>query len=592
MNRHRFAWVAALIVLLLGSSGAPGSAHVVMAQGPSLDPVTKAVVRISGQRCQPVCREAGVGSGAIVHPSGVILTAYHALLDPEKSNDQFLDQYVIEMTEDVRRPAIPRYRARIIAVQPALDFALLRIDRTADDSRTFAPFELTGLPVLSLGSAAELRQQEQLLIAGYPFLGGRSIKVDNKNLTGFDSERLSGQEVSDAFLTVQGRLSEGYSGGPVLVQRSGEYRIVGTVLKGVGIGQEIGYLRSIDLLRDLRWLEPQARANAQRVDLELGQSASGEPELRISLSLQALDLVGRRASLVFYAYADDVLGMPVYASSGPNRTRVGQVAFAADVAAQKFLDRIEASQLRIPVGAPSIAAGPIKLRVLLWDTEVLWQSNEWYRPQPVSKEEVTPVPSPLRTHPPAPSATVAPTQTPTVKSLLTDTPTPALTPSPSWTLTPTRMTRPTTVPSPAARVTTEADSTSGSSGNLSGQIVFLSNRDYPPEEISPMNPDLGPLDIYAMNPDGSNQRRITTGLKLSNTSRPIVSPDGTQIFRGGYDDKLQFLNADGSTHKTIGSPGAGAALDWVLYRQDTLLGGGEGEPLLARCRFWDVCAAH
>ena len=82
----------------------------------------------------------------------------------------------------------------------------------------------------------------------------------------------------------------------MLVVRSGEYRIVGTVLKGVGVGQEIGYLRSIDLLRDLRWLEPQARANAQRVDLELGQSASGEPELHISLSLQALDLVGRRAN--------------------------------------------------------------------------------------------------------------------------------------------------------------------------------------------------------------------------------------------------------------------------------------------------------
>ena len=74
MSRHRFAWLAALIVLLWGSAGAPENTRVVMAQGPALEEVIKAVVRISGQRCMPMCREAAVGSGAIIHPSGVILT--------------------------------------------------------------------------------------------------------------------------------------------------------------------------------------------------------------------------------------------------------------------------------------------------------------------------------------------------------------------------------------------------------------------------------------------------------------------------------------------------------------------------------------
>jgi hypothetical protein len=450
MNRHRFAWLAVLIVLLLGSPGAPGSTRV-------------AVVRISGQRCQPICREAGVGSGAIIHPSGVILTAYHVTLDPEKSPAQFLDDYLIEMTmsEDIRQPAEPRYRARIIAVQPSLDLALLRIDRTADGSQTFAPFELTGLPILTLGSAAGLQLQEQLLIAGYPFLGGRSIKVDNKNLTGFDSERLSGLEVPGAFLTVQGRLSEGYSGGPVLAERDGDYQIVGTVIKGMGVGQEIGYLRSIDLLRDLQWLEPQARASAESVKLELTQSANGEQVLRVSLDLDALDLVGRRARLIFYAYVDDVLGLPVYAASGPNRTRVGQLAFAADLEAKQFVDRIEATQLRVPVGAPSIAAEPVKFRALLWDDEVLWQSNEWYRPQLIGTPEVTPVPSPPRTYPPPPAATVAPAETPTIKPLPTDTPSATPMPSPTWTLAPTATAvRTATRPPTPARTRTPLPTTS------------------------------------------------------------------------------------------------------------------------------------
>ena len=212
MNCYRFAWLAALIVLLWSSAGAPENTHVVMAQGPALEEVIKAVVRISCQRCVPMCREAAVGSGAIIHPSGVILTAYHAITDPEKSPAQFLDDYIIEMSEDFRRPAVPRYRARIIAVQPDLDFALLRIYKTVNGEQAFAPFALTGLPTLGLGSTRDLRPQQNLTIMGYPAAAGSSIKVASSNLTGFAPQRLSGVDIPDAYLTVQSGLSEGTSG--------------------------------------------------------------------------------------------------------------------------------------------------------------------------------------------------------------------------------------------------------------------------------------------------------------------------------------------------------------------------------------------
>ena len=74
-----------------------------------------------------------------------------------------------------------------------------------------------------------------------------------------------------------------------------------------------------------------------------------------------------------------------------------------------------------------------------------------------------------------------------------------------------------------------------------------------------------------MNPDGSNQRRITKGLKLSNLGAPVVSPDGNQIVVGGYGKEVQLLNADGSVIKTFASPAkSGWTLDWsstgkVLY---------------------------
>ena len=359
MRRHPLALLTALLLLLLGGSTVPGTISAALAQEPSLDAVVKAVVRISGQRCEPVCREAGQGSGAIIHPSGVILTAYHVILDPEKSPAQPLDDFIIEMSDDPRQPAV------------------------AHIGRTSSPYSLpstwrssasTGLLTARRRSRrlswracryvsrfrGGVRLQEQLLILGYPFLGGRSIKVDNKNLTGFASERLSGREVSDAFMTVQGRLSEGYSGGPVLAEKDGGYQIVGTVIKGVGVGQEIGYLRSIDLLRDLTWLEPQARANAEHVKLELVQNASGDQELRVSLNLDTLDSAGRRARLIFYAYADDISACPL--RHRPVQTvRVCRPACLCGRFGGPTIRRSDrSSRLRVPVGASSIAATPLK----------------------------------------------------------------------------------------------------------------------------------------------------------------------------------------------------------------------------------------
>jgi TolB protein len=129
---------------------------------------------------------------------------------------------------------------------------------------------------------------------------------------------------------------------------------------------------------------------------------------------------------------------------------------------------------------------------------------------------------------------------------------------------------PTATPLPAA-VASTAPSPAAPSGNdvssLAGQIVFLSGRDHTPD----VHPEMGPFEIYVMNPDGSNQRAITKGLKLSNLSAPVVSPDGTQIIVAGRGGKARILSADGAIQRTISTPTQqGFMLDWsktgkVLY---------------------------
>jgi WD40 repeat protein len=100
-------------------------------------------------------------------------------------------------------------------------------------------------------------------------------------------------------------------------------------------------------------------------------------------------------------------------------------------------------------------------------------------------------------------------------------------------------------------------------GGLAGKIVFLSSRDYG-DRRTDTQAKLGPHDIYAMNPDGSGVRRITTGLRLGNMHSPVVSPDGSQIIIGGYSPGgARLFSADGKLLRKIPLPGtAGWALDW------------------------------
>jgi Tol biopolymer transport system component len=72
-----------------------------------------------------------------------------------------------------------------------------------------------------------------------------------------------------------------------------------------------------------------------------------------------------------------------------------------------------------------------------------------------------------------------------------------------------------------------------------GRIAFTSSRD-------------GNHEIYTMNPDGTDQKRLTTDPLLDDF--PVVSPDGKQIaFTSNRDGKFRIytMNADGSNQKRL-----------------------------------------
>jgi TolB protein len=88
-------------------------------------------------------------------------------------------------------------------------------------------------------------------------------------------------------------------------------------------------------------------------------------------------------------------------------------------------------------------------------------------------------------------------------------------------------------------------------GSLNGQIVFSSDRD-------------GNYELYVMNADGSDVRRLTTSSGVDYL--PAWSPDGTHIAfiskRGGQSD-VYVMDADGSNLRRLTDDRADEmGLDW------------------------------
>jgi uncharacterized protein YraI len=417
--------VGAIVLLYLGSYQLPG---IILAQQTSIDEAVKAVVRIVPQRCSSTgCQPLSVGSGAIIHPAGIILTAWHVTVtDPENLiTPIYADDFIIEMTEDVRRRPQPRYRAELIAVKPDMDLALLRIYQEIDTNQPVALNSSNNLPTLSISD--NIPSSGQLRIMGYPPAGGDSIKYPNLEMSGFADD--------GALLTVQGTLSEGYSGGPVLYEQDGRLAIVGIVIRRRGELGEVGLIRSIDQLRRLEWLPNATRVWGENGQVTIGQN-SGNSILQIQLNLHTLDFIEEHGRLLAYTF-DAATGQPwITNESSFDRSTNGHLVLKQEFSATSIVQQTTVTLLS---GELDEQYNLLAFKLLLWDTDetrVLWRDNQWYRPQIVAAQVAL-----VSTPPPVPTNTSIVINTPTATE--TSLPTPTLTETSTPTAQPTTRQSPT-----------------------------------------------------------------------------------------------------------------------------------------------------
>ena len=128
-----------------------------------------------------------VGSGTLVSPDGLILTNAHSARATQRCRT---DDVVVALTVRDDEPPVPIYLADLVAVDAALDLAVLRITRYLD-GRLVQPSALL-LPFVELGDSEALALGDAVTVIGYPGIGQDPVQVREGTVSAFMAEARTG----------------------------------------------------------------------------------------------------------------------------------------------------------------------------------------------------------------------------------------------------------------------------------------------------------------------------------------------------------------------------------------------------------------
>ncbi|HEY8879650.1 MAG TPA: trypsin-like peptidase domain-containing protein, partial [Roseateles sp.] len=174
-----------------------------------------------GQRQPGGALQRGLGSGVIISADGVLLTNNHVV---EGAAD-------IEVQLSDGRQA----QARLIGTDPETDLAVLKI-------------ELTGLPVIPLGEAANLQVGDAVLAIGNPFNVGQTVTSGIVSALGRSQ---LGINTFENFIQTDAAINPGNSGGALV---DGDGRLVGintAIFSRNGGSLGIGFAVPVDVARQV-----------------------------------------------------------------------------------------------------------------------------------------------------------------------------------------------------------------------------------------------------------------------------------------------------------------------------------------------------
>lgn len=204
--------------------------------------------RADGRRLRPVSS----GSGTIVSADGSVLTNHHVIYDAKagKLHDLFVIGRFRAADREPELVCVGRPdRGRL---KPEVDLALLKCDR----DMSMRPRRQRGWPTVPIGRSEDIVPGEQILVLGYPGVGGSTIQVTEGLLSGWMDE---GRGTSKrAYMKTDADITHGNSGGTA-IDENGKLVGVPTAFRVTTAKQgevvvtagKVGLIRPIEHARDL-----------------------------------------------------------------------------------------------------------------------------------------------------------------------------------------------------------------------------------------------------------------------------------------------------------------------------------------------------
>ncbi len=149
-------------------------------------------------------RGSGMGSGTLVTPDGLILTNHHVAVPDEEG----IDYLGVALTTRSDRPPQPAYLATVVADDPYLDLAVLRITHDLN-KRPIRAADLN-LPYVPVGDSDSVDVGDELNIFGYPGIGGETVTFTKGVVSGFT---LDASITGRAWVKTDTTIAGGNSGG-------------------------------------------------------------------------------------------------------------------------------------------------------------------------------------------------------------------------------------------------------------------------------------------------------------------------------------------------------------------------------------------
>src|SRR6266849_3121729 len=167
---------------------------------------------------QPRRPARSLGSGFIINADGHILTNHHVV--------DGATEIKVKLSDGRELPAT------VVGRDAKTDLALLKV-------------EATGLPVIPLGSSAELQVGEPVMAIGNPFGLEQTVTTGIVSATG----RVIGEGPYDNFVQTDASINPGNSGGPLINARGQVIAINTAIFTQTGGSVGIGFAIPIDLAK-------------------------------------------------------------------------------------------------------------------------------------------------------------------------------------------------------------------------------------------------------------------------------------------------------------------------------------------------------